>query len=95
MLVRLTDKGRKQFGFAGDRTETNVSHARAFAMMTAGLAVEDKGFMALFSGPVEAPAPAPEPEAPQAPAPVDPAKTTTKETSVSRAAGRREKAKKG
>lgn len=58
MLVRLTDKGRAHFGFSADRTETTVSAARAFAMMNAGLAIADKGFMALFDGPA-APVPAP------------------------------------
>ena len=48
MQVRITEKGRTHFGFAGDRTVMNVSDARAYAMMEADYAITDKNFMAMY-----------------------------------------------
>ena len=52
MQVRLTKKGQQALGFSPDRIIANVSDNRAFAMMSNGMAIPDKGFMALFDGEV-------------------------------------------
>ena len=75
-------------GFTLDRKIANVSDDRAFALMSRGFAAQDKGFMALFNGPLpekkaEVKKVAPKPEKVEKP---------KKETAVSKAAGNREKA---
>ncbi len=63
MQVRLTKEGQKVLGFSPDRIIANVSDDRAFALMKGGYAAQDKGFMALFDGPLpEKPKPKPEPK---------------------------------
>ena len=52
MQVRLTKEGQKALGFSPDRIIASVSDNRAFAMMSNGMAIPDKGFMALFDGEV-------------------------------------------
>ena len=52
MQVRLTKKGQQALGFSPDRIIANVSDNRAFAMMSKGMAIPDKSFMALFNGEV-------------------------------------------
>jgi hypothetical protein len=52
MQVRLTKEGQKALGFSPDRIIANVSDDRAFALMQRGFAIQDKGFMALFDGPL-------------------------------------------
>lgn len=53
MQVRLTEKGKKALGFSPDRITASVSDVRAFAMMSRGMAIQDKGFMALYDGPIQ------------------------------------------
>ena len=55
MQVRLTKKGQQALGFSPDRIIASVSDNRAFAMMSNGMAIPDKGFMALFDGEVPKP----------------------------------------
>ncbi len=78
MQVRLTKEGQKALGFSPDRIIANVSDDRAFALMSNGCAVQDKGFMALFDGPL------PEPEKPKP--------KIKEEKAVSKPALKREKA---
>ena len=52
MQVRLTKKGQQALGFSPDRIIASISDNRAFAMMSNGMAIPDKGFMALFDGDV-------------------------------------------
>ena len=52
MQVRLTEDGQKALGFLPDRKIVVVSDERAFALMSGGYAIKDKGFMALFDGPL-------------------------------------------
>jgi len=52
MQVRLTEKGRKALDWSPDRLVANVSDQRAYVMMENGMANPDKGFMALFDGPL-------------------------------------------
>ena len=58
MDIRLTQSGRKAFGLDEGRTIISVSTARAYALMEAGYAVNDAGFMRLYA--VNNPAPIPE-----------------------------------
>ena len=88
MQVRLTQEGQEALGFTPDRKIANVSDGRAFALMSKGFAAQDKGFMALFNGPLpekkaEVKKVAPKPEKVEKP---------KKETAVSKAAEKREKA---
>lgn len=67
MQVRLTEEGQKALGFSVDRKVANVSDDRAFVLMSGGFAAQDKGFMAMFDGPlpekkVEVKTVAPKPE---------------------------------
>lgn len=55
MQVKLTKKGQTALGFSPDRIIANVSDNRAFAMMSNGMAIPDKGFMALFDGEISEP----------------------------------------
>ena len=54
MQIRLTKKGQQALGFSPDRIIASVSDNRAFAMMSNGMAIPDKGFMALFDGDIPA-----------------------------------------
>jgi hypothetical protein len=81
MQVRLTKEGQKVLGFSPDRIIANVSDDRAFALMQGGYAAPDKGFMALFDGPL----PEKKPEMKPKPKP-------KKETATSKSAKKREKA---
>ena len=91
MEVRLTDEGRKLLGFGPDRITASVSNPRAFVLMENRCAIEDRGFMALFSRSNPAPAPAalPDPDPVEGPPAND---KKPKEKAVSRAASKREKA---
>ena len=88
MQVRLTESGQKALGVTVDRKIVNVSDDRAFALMSGGFAATDRGFMALFNGPLpekkaEVKKVAPKPEKVEKP---------KKETAISKAAEKREKA---
>jgi len=78
MQVRLTKEGQKALGFTPDRKIANVSDDRAFALMKGGYAAPDRGFMALFDGPL------PEPEKPKP--------AIKEEKAISKPALKREKA---
>ena len=54
MQIRLTKEGQQALGFSPDRIIASVSDNRAFVMMSNGMAISDKGFMALFDGEVPA-----------------------------------------
>jgi hypothetical protein len=79
MQVRLTKEGQKVLGFSPDRIIANVSDDRAFALMKGGYAAQDKGFMALFDGPL--------PEKP-----IEKPKQIKEEKAISKPALKREKA---
>ena len=90
MQVRLNEKGQKALGFSPDRRVANVSDDRAFALMSRGFAAQDKGFMAMFNGPL------PKKEKaevkPVAPKPEKKFEKPKRETAVSKNAAKRTKA---